>query len=277
MLAEKITTVCGSTIFVKVKLVRDIIKGQKRKAKANPTPEKVEAVNRRNAERELAMILNYNFKPGDLHLVLTYSNIPGNEEAHKALDRFIRKCRDHLKKLGKEFKAVLATEYKHSRIHHHVVCSEIDIDILTKIWNQGFVKLSVLDSSGDYRRLASYLIKETSKTFRDPDAFSKRRYTTTRSVVKPEQKSEKVSVTMLLDDPKPIKDYYIDQDSVYRGTNPFDEKPYIEYVLVSNDVDAPRLNVWRRGKTLKRQEPKYNGWLKKNIGKQEEIEISSLK
>ncbi|QIB68602.1 hypothetical protein Ami103574_04370 [Aminipila butyrica] len=273
MLVEKLTTVCGSTIFVKVKMLRDFIQGQKRKKRKNPTAEKVAEVNQRLAEKELAMILNFNFKPGDLHLVLTYKHLPSNEEAHKALERFIKRCRAYMKRLGKEFKAVIATEYKHKRLHHHIVCSAAELEEIMKIWKQGHVKCSVLDMSGDYRRLAAYLIKETSKTFRDPDAFSKRRYNTTRNIQKPVTKSEKVSASMLLSNPKPIKGYYIDQDSVYKGENPFDEKPYVEYVMISEDAEAPRLVTWKRGKKA-RKENTYSKWLVKNLSKQIEIDIS---
>lgn len=52
-------------------MLRDVIQGQKRKKKSNPTPEKGAKVNKRHAEKELAMLLNFNFKPGDLNLVLT--------------------------------------------------------------------------------------------------------------------------------------------------------------------------------------------------------------
>nr|WP_315021807.1 hypothetical protein [uncultured Aminipila sp.] len=272
MLVEKLTTVCGNTVFVKIKMIRDAIQGQKRKKKSNPTPEKVAEVNQRHAEKELSMILNLNYKPGDLHLVLTYKDLPTNEEAHKALDKFIRKCRAYMKKLGKEFKAVIATEYEHKRIHHHIVCSEMDLKEIMKIWSQGQVKCSILDGSGDYRKLAAYLIKETSKTFRKPDAFSKRRYNCTRSIQKPTTKSEKVSASMLLSKPKPIKGYYIDQDSIYKGENPFDEKPYTEYVMISENAEEPRLVTWKRGKKA-RKEYTYNKWLTKNLGKQLEIDI----
>lgn len=274
-MAQRLTTVCGSTIFVKIKSNGKRKKGEKRKRKENPTAEKVMQINQKNAERDLAMILNHNFRPSDLHLVLTYKNIPNNDEAHKALDKFIRKCRAFMKKAGKIFKAVMATEYEHKRLHHHIVCSAMDLDIITKFWEYGFVKCSVLDESGDYRRLAAYLIKETSKTFREAGAFSKRRYNCTRSIEKPITKSEQVSDYALLHNPRSLKGYYIDQDSIYRGENAFDGKPYMEYVMVSLDAENPRLKTWKKGKKSK-TENKYNGWLKKHLSQQLNIDLYSL-
>lgn len=271
MVAEKITTVCRNTIFITVRQKREKGKGGKRAPRVNPTPEKVQEVNQRIAERELSMRMNYNLRGGDLHIVLTYANIPNNEEAHKALDKFIRACRKEMKKLGLIFKAVTATEYKHSRIHHHVVCNFRDIETVTRLWKKGNVKVAVLDDSGDYRRLAAYIIKETSKTFRDPDAFSKRRYNCTRSMVMPVSRIEEVSAAQLVEDPKAIKDYYVDKDSVYHGMNPFTERPYVEYVMIANDAAAPRLETWKRGKPLKRRVSTYSKWLKENMPKQEEM------
>lgn len=271
---EKLTTVCGSTIFVKLKTIRDKLPGQTRKIKEKPTPELVEEVNKKNSEKDLSIKFNYNYMPGDFHAVLTYAKEPTHEEAHKALDYFIRTCQKDFKKQGKIFKAVNATEYKHKRIHHHVVCSQMDLKRLREIWARyGTVRLSVLDDSRDYRRLAHYIIKETSKTFREPDAFSKRRFNCTRSIATPITKSEKVDASMLIDDPKAIDGYYIDGDSLYKGQNVFDGKPYMEYVMVANDAEAPRLITWKRGKPLKRKESNYSKWLKNNLSKQYEIDI----
>ena len=273
MSVEKITTVCGTTVFTTIRQKREKRSGGSRAPRMNPTPEKVQEVNQRMAERELSMILNYNFSGGDIHAVLTHARIPSNEEAHKALDKMIRDCRRAMKKAGKVFKAVTATEYKHKRIHHHFICNLRDIEMLAKLWDKGHVKIAILDDSGDYRRLAAYIIKETSKTFRDPDAFSKRRFNRTRSVVMPISKVEEVSASWLVEDPKPIKDYYIDRDSIYHGMNPFTERPYVEYVMIANDAAAPRLETWKRGKPLKRRGSTYSKWLKENMPKQEEMVI----
>ena len=268
MVAEKITTVCGTTVFTTIRLKREKGKGSKRAQRVNPTPEKVKEINQRIAERDLAMRLNYNFEGGDIHAVMTYANIPSHEEANKALDKFMRDCRREMKKEGKIFKAITATEYRHSRIHHHVICNFRNFDKLAKLWKKGYVKMAILDDSGDYRRLASYIIKETSKTFRDPDAFSKRRYNCTRSVVMPVSKIEEVSASWLIEEPKPVKDYYIDIDSIYHGMNPFTERPYVEYVMISNNAAAPRIVSWKRGKIMKKKEKTGSKWLLENLPKQ---------
>jgi len=267
-MVEKITTVAGSTIFVKVKMIRDKNPETKRLKRNKPTTEKVAKINQKNAERELSMILNNNFKHGNLHLALTYKEMPSFSSAQKALNKFIRVLRRELKKAGEELKAVYVTEYLHKRIHHHVVVNTSNLELIEKIWDQGIVKVAALDKTGDYRKLANYLIKETSKTFQDPDAFSKRRFNTTRTIVRPIAKKEKVKAKYLFEGPKEIKDYYIDKDSVFQGTNPFDGKPYMEYVLIAYDPEQPRITKWKRGKIKKSKEPNYSKWLRDNTERQ---------
>ncbi len=273
MVCEKLTTVCGSTIFVTVRAKRERMTKEKRAEKKNPTSEKVQEINQRNSEKQLSMILNSNFENGDIHAVLTYKDEPDVETAKKKLENFMRACQRYMKKLGKTFKAVSATEYEHKRIHHHVICNIKDMSVINKLWKSGFVKGSILDESGDYRVLAGYLIKETSKTFRNATAFSKRRFNCTRSIVRPVTKKEEVSALALFDDPKAIKDYHVDQDSIYHGTNPFDEMPYIEYVMLANDASNPRVKRWNRGRKVARPFESGIAWLKKNAGEQLELDI----
>jgi len=146
------------------------------KNKVNVTEDDVSKVNERNAEKKLRRLINYNFKPGDLHLVLTYKPEcrPERNEAKKILSKFIKDLRKEYKLLGCELKYVHVTEYKHT-IHHHFIINAINkepgtLRLVNKIWGKhGRPKLTVLDETGDYAALAHYLIKETSKTFKEFD------------------------------------------------------------------------------------------------------------
>ena len=268
-MAERITTVCGSTIFVKIRQTKEKGTGIKRKARKNPTLESVMLINQRNAEIDLSMKLNHNFVGGDVHAVLTYKELLPKEKMKKELDKFIRALRRRMRTdEGKELKLIHATEYENARPHHHIVCNVQDIHMLEKLWSAGWIKTSVLDDSRDYRKLAEYIIKETSKTFRNPDAFMSRRYSCTRSIKTPASKVEEVSAARLVADPRPIKGYYIDRDSVYRGENPFSGMPYLEYVMISDNAETPRLTHWRRGKTVKRKDQNYSGWIRQNMPQQ---------
>jgi hypothetical protein len=269
----KDVTVAGKTIFVRLSNKRKKrIPGEKREDRKQASPEKIEKINQKNAERILAILINYNFQPGDYHIVLTYSGEePSKEQAKKDLEKFKRQLMKLYKQKGIIMKWITATEYENTRIHHHIVLTGgIDLLEITKIWAHGFIRPVHLDDTGDYRRLASYLIKETSTSFRKADAVSRRRYNCSRSIVRPMVSEDEVSAAQIKD-LKPVAGYYIDQDSIYHGENPITGRPYVEYIMVSL-TEIPRITVWNRGKkkTLRGE------YYKVNKDQQVEIDFEQL-
>lgn len=243
------TCVAGRTIEMEKKYSSRFSLGTvKRSANTKATPEDVMRVNERNAEKALRRVLNHNFGMGDLHLVLTYSgDEPSQEQAKQDLNTFKRKLAAIFRKQGKVLKWVAVTEYKHKRIHHHIVCSSIDTRDLIAIWPHGHIRPSFLDNTGNYRKLAAYLIKETSKTFRDPESVTKKRYSCSRTIVKPEVKREIIPSREWTEDPAPVAGYYIDKDSLREGVHELTGYPYQEYTMVSI-AEVPRITRWEKGR-----------------------------
>jgi hypothetical protein len=156
---------------------------------------------------------------------------------------------DYCKRHDIEWKRVAVTEYENRRIHHHVVCSGIDREIIESRWKYGHVNFRELYSKGCYHELADYLVKETEKTFRLEDAVNKQRYGHTRNLVMPVIKQEEISLTDMTKDPKPIKGYYIPKDRVRTFQHPvtgFMHRVWIELPLAS----PRRYKVWPRGKRV---------------------------
>lgn len=248
------TIVAGKTIIRAYKASSRIKTGsQKRKPKQNPTSEAVMKINLKNAVKILTAKLNHNFKPGDHHLVLTYDFAAPAVEAKKNLENFLRNLRGYCKKNNIEFKWVAVTEYKHTRIHHHIVMSKMDMDVLRKYWKHGYVRENALDDSGNYYKLAEYLLKETEKTFREDSCPQKKRYSSSRNVVMPEMKREKVSGREVREAIKAINGYYVDQDTVQRYTHAILGVECMEYIMVSLD-ETPRLKRWPKGKAVSPRE-----------------------
>lgn len=263
------TIVAGKTILQAYRATARVKteKGKKRQPKQNATPEAVRKVNLRNAVRHLTAILNHNFSEHDYHLTLTYADTePGKADAQKALHRFLVNMKNYCKKRDLEWKWIAVTEYENHRIHHHVVCSGIDPDVINEKWKNGWVNFKSLDESGNYYRLAEYLIKETEKTFRQKDAAAKKRYTGSRTIVIPEIKKELVSARTMNKDPEPLKGYYIDQDTINRYEHAIMGVECLEFIQVSLDKE-PRVKRWRRGKKA-RPERRY----KENWSEQMEME-----
>lgn len=231
-------------------------RGGKRKKKEKATLDAVKKNNDMLALKNLTRLINLNFYPGDLHTTLTYAEELSPEEANSELEKWIKRMRREYKKLDKEFYYIAVTEFKNKRIHHHVVMNYIDFQVINRQWKMGRIRCTPLDKTRNYRVLAEYLIKETQKTFREPENATKRRWKPSRNLKRPVVKREWVSISQLfqnLDDIKPLKGYEIDRDTLRKYTNPVTKLDHLEYQMVSNEA-VPRLSVWRKGKKVNRNE-----------------------
>lgn len=221
----------GQVIEIRKTMAVELPKGSRRNPKSYPSAERVIASNERRAEMKLRWLINTNFRPGDVHAVLTYGTeeVPSVEEAKKELANFLRRMKREYAKKGEEMKAVWVTEYKAKRIHHHLILNDIDSKIIEKQWRKGRVRETRLDGSGDYSKLAAYLIKETKRSFEgEADEYEQldltgedvvkrfgHRWGATRNL-KPYDKRErvKVSARRWREEPKALKGYELIKESV---------------------------------------------------------------
>lgn len=213
-----------------------------RNGKEKPTVEEMEKVNEINAERTLRLKINANFRPDDPFITLTYKKDerPTPEEARKNIETLIDKLRIQYRKLGDELKFINGTEYKNKAIHHHILINQIEgVDVskmVRKLWEFGRPHFKYLDDTGQYKDLAAYFIKETSKTYKENKESGKghkQRYSCSRNLIKPTPKTEIIKkATRWLPDPKPIKGYYIDQETIYNGVDPFTGRQFQRYTMV---------------------------------------------
>jgi len=234
-------------------------KGEKRKKKTNPTPEAVKKINLRNAVRNLTAILNNNFEFGDYHLTLTYSSEPSRQQAKEDRKKFLRNMKNYCDRRGAQWKWVAVTEYENHRIHHHIVCSGIDPEVIASRWKHGWVNFKQLDESGNYYKLAEYLIKETEKTFRLPDSVHKKRYSQSGSIVIPQIRREEVSERLLQKELKPYDGYYIDEETINRYEHAILGVDCLELIQVSLEP-APRLTRWKKGKPVRKEKRYRENW-----------------
>lgn len=265
MIRESIQS--GNLIFVKV-YQQGGRRKQNRARRSKPTTESVEKINKRNAERDFAIKINHNFCAGDIYLTLTYKgDEPSKEEARRNLNNFKRRLKYHCDKQGIKLKWVAVTEYENRRIHHHMILNVRDIGALNDLWPHGLINTKPLDDSGDYRILAEYLIKETDKTFRNPDSANKVRFSCSRTIENPEVIQEEIGIIDLTKEPRPVKGFVLDPDSFYYGENPFSGRAYQEYVLIA-ETAGRKMPRKSRGRKKKYHAINYNWWLYKNAERQ---------
>lgn len=221
-------------------------KGASHQKKEKPTKEAQKRVNDKQAEKKLRRLINANFGYGDFHLVLDYIRDPRKpdrtaDEMRKDAAVFLRECRNQYKKAGKVFKYIHVMEIgqKGSR-HHHLVINKIDTEIIQRAWYKAYeghnrVKVFPLDDSGNYSKLASYLIKYTSQHLQDKDRLQGKRWACSRNLVRPQTKRRVISGRKWFkSEPTPKKGYMVDLESVEKGltSEEFFGYGYFRYTLV---------------------------------------------
>lgn len=205
-------------------------------AKRNPTKESQRKENERRMIRNLNRIIEANFTEDDFHVVLTYKkeNRPQPQESKDIIKKFLASMRKEYKARNWEFKYIIVTEYRKKAIHHHVIMNDLPQDrekeninkdhmtllkLLKRHWKYGKRFLTALYGEGEYEDLASYLVKETTETFKDDEAPCKKRYSCSRNLVHPEPEVKKIKAFTWRDEPKAKKGYEIIKDSIYSGIN----------------------------------------------------------
>lgn len=195
----------------------------------NATPEDVAAGNERRSIQRLRWLLNANFVRGDYHAQLTYAreDRPDEAGARARLQKFLRQARTWMKKQGRELKYIHVTEYASTAIHHHIVVNMTLAEIMD-LWPWGLVRGTPLDGN-DYTALAEYLVKETRRTFRDPEAPFARRYCASRNLAQPVIRRKVIHAESWRRTPRAPKGYVIVPQSVQVGVHEVTGAPWQRY------------------------------------------------
>lgn len=247
------TCIAGPVIDVTMKFSARAPR-QTRSPNMKPSREAVIKNNDRNAVKKLARLMNANFYPGDIHLTLTYEGeAPSVAKAKKEVSNFKRRMKREYEKQGKEFRWIEVTEYQNHRVHHHMLIPYIETEAIRRQWSLGHFWTSTLDRSRNYRTLAEYFVKETTKTMRTPGSETKQRWSASRNLVRPIIKREMIEPKAMYEKPRALKGYEIIQDSIHAYTHPFTGIEHLEYMMIATDP-VPRLKTWRHGTVVKRDE-----------------------
>jgi hypothetical protein len=227
-------------------------KGIPRSKNRNPTPDDVKIQNEKNAVKKLRRLINTNFGFNDIHLVLTYRILerPDPQTARKRLQKFLRNLRKLYRDSGQELKYICVTEYKGHAIHHHLVINSFDMRLITPLWPYGRARPTYLDNTGQYGKLAEYLIKETRKTYREKDAVFRKRWNQSRNLKQPYIKITVVKRDSWSKHPKPVKGYIIQKDSIICGVSAVTGYPFQFYSMIK----LPDFGCRKRHKASRKKE-----------------------
>lgn len=265
---------CGSVVE-KEKKFTFRYHGKTRAAKVNPSSEALARSNEKRAIKHLRRLVNANFKPNDYSLTLTYENdkMPTSPaEAEHQLTLFKKRMRRAYKKIGSEFKYISTTEYsRNNRIHHHLIINYIDPAVVARCWTQGNIKISLLERSGQYARLAEYIVKETRRSYKNIEKrFSAKRWEPSRNLVQPKVEREIVKADSWQEVPEALPGYRI--TDFYTDVNEITGYPYQFVTMLKLEPPITVQDVERRQKLM--QESRRKTTVRSRDGQQ--IEIFSL-
>lgn len=232
---------CGKAVYIEKTQTRVYKKGEVREKRRKPTPQEKQEENDRAAERRLARKIAANFTGEDLWITLTYrkDERPSPQEAKGRLKKFITGLREDYRKAGYELKYIIVTEYQGKSIHHHAIINGIPdaAKLIRGRWRHGRPDFKMMDESGEYSELASYIIKETAKTFRDPGAANRQRYTCSRNLIIPEPEVKRVSAKTFRKQPKPWKGYELLKGSLVQGISAVTGYMYQYYTMIKTEEE----------------------------------------
>lgn len=190
--------------------------------------------------RDLRRTIELNFTAGDWHVTLTCKPElrPTQEEAPKVIRKFRDRLREEYKKQNWELKYIISCETgSRGAVHWHMIINDCTNNetsaarIIRRLWIRGRTWFSPLDDSGDYKKLAEYITKETKRKIESEQTIEKLSYIASRNLKRPDVKTEKVRATKWKRNPVAPKGWYVVLDSVVNGHNPFTGLPYQHYTI----------------------------------------------
>lgn len=230
-------------------------KGEKRGKKKKPTKEQIKNQNQRNKEKKIWRILRANFDAGDLWTTLKFpaGTKKTLEELKKTMSNFLLNIRRAYRKIGQQLKYVYRIDIgKKGGIHIHIIihgARRINTSgLITKYWKKnGHVNFTPLYEEGELKRLAEYIAKpppqdEECEGYQQISMFDEKEkrafytYSCSRNLIqpKPERKTYLTwTVKKIIEEgPKPTPGFYIDQDSLIAGINPYTGMSYLHYTEI---------------------------------------------
>lgn len=204
----------------------------KKASRIAPTPESMAKNNERRSYKQLARLINTNYTFNDIFLTLTY-NVDARPSTPKQTkedsEKFLRDIKRLATKLGTPANYIGVSNYNQRGVpHHHFLLSgSLDANDIQQLWPYGRINIKRLDDSGDYTRLANYLLRHTpSASDSKINRVHAKRYLRSRNLAMPVVIEDIISPDSWRDAPKAPNGYYLLPDSIITYVNPVTGYPY---------------------------------------------------
>ena len=208
---------------------RTIGKKYERGRSENLTSEEQAKRNLQIARKKITRSINTNFNGDDYFVLLTYAAEVTMEQAKKEFSNFRDRLNRYRNKNGfskLKYIAVVETQGKKNRVHHHVVMNRFEglsmkeaAEILEDVWGKGTVLIKKLYKNQKDNRLASYISKENIRK-------GAKRWSTSWNLKKPEVKLEVIKETKRKVSLRPPKGF----DVIVQTEDYFAEIGWVRYM-----------------------------------------------
>ena len=204
------------------------------------TPEEMAAHNLWRRKRELRRLIELNFGEGDWHVTLTCrpEDRPEKEEAPKRIRAFRNKLRAEYKKRGWNLKYIITCEIgERGATHWHMIVNDMHggevstAKLIRRLWVWGRPYFSPLDDTGDYGKLADYIVKESANRIEREETLEKLSYISSRNLVRPVIKCEKVPARSWRRQPPVPPGWELVPGTLVNGLNKYNGLPYQHYTI----------------------------------------------
>ncbi|MBE5886734.1 MAG: hypothetical protein E7284_10070 [Lachnospiraceae bacterium] len=235
--------VAGNTIEInKYYSPRYHDKGEKRAVKEKLTSEAQRKVNLRKAIKELRRLMNHNFKDGDYLVRLDFfrqQSPAGSEQMQDMMKKFIRKLRTQFRKRGMELKYIYVKEIgPRGGRHVHMMMSKCDLDIIRRCWPHGGIHVDPLNTNGQYRKIAEYFVKYSSRTEETEGRLIGKRWYGSRNLSRPQVTKRIISANSFRKQIRVKKGYILDKDSIVNGISEITGYEYFSYTLIKAEQQS---------------------------------------
>lgn len=227
-------------------------KGEKRRAKVNPTPEQVRKQNQWKREKYSRRVLKLNFTKDDLWCTLLYPQGTRKpvEEVKADMQKFLRKLRVRYKKRGEDLKFMYRIEIgSRGGIHVHMICNDSRGDpaidkVVQSLWKSGRVHFERFGGEEeDYEKLADYIVKEPDEEQKKKTKKEEQKaliaFSTSRNLIRPvavrKEYKRKTVRKMIEDGIEASEGFVVVKESILQGVNPYTGMSYLYYTEVRND------------------------------------------
>lgn len=141
-------------------------------------------------------------------------------------------------------RTIAVSEHREShRPHHHLILPQgVPVGELQAIWPFGRIRVTPLDGTGQYRRLASYMMEHTARL------RGKKKWNSSKNLEHPRAKEREVAAKHWKDAVTAPKGWRIDKESgIERGVNPVTGAEYLRYTLIRTEPNEKIHKSQHRG------------------------------